>query len=139
MFSCSSDHPFVIERQDCSLSAKPLVSTTLHYTITVCCNRTAHSKCCLPASVEARELNLKYARTTEELNPGSFAPATEYMINRPPRPHRQTYLYTNTERDRQTVRHTKDTRTDTHTYRHVQRRTDRYAHIPTVWQRETNI
>ena len=40
IFSCASDHPFVIERQVCNLSTKPQVSTTLHYTITVCCNHT---------------------------------------------------------------------------------------------------
>ena len=43
VFSCASDRLFVIERQVCTLSTKPQVSTTLHYTITVCCNRTAHS------------------------------------------------------------------------------------------------
>ena len=32
VYSCASDRPFVIERQDCSLSTKPQVSTTLHYT-----------------------------------------------------------------------------------------------------------
>ena len=51
--SCASDRPFVIKHQFGSLSTKPLVSTTLHYTIIVCCNRTAHSQHCLPASVEA--------------------------------------------------------------------------------------
>ena len=51
VFSCASDRPFVIERQVCSLSTKPQMSTTLHYTITVCvCNRTAHSQHCLPAT-----------------------------------------------------------------------------------------
>ena len=69
VFSCASDRPFVIERQVCSLSTKPQVSTTLHYTITVLCNRTAHSQHCLSASVEVRELNLKYAQATGELNP----------------------------------------------------------------------
>ena len=85
VFSCASDRPFVIERQVCSLSTKPQVSTTLHYMITVCCNRTAHSQHCLPASVEARELNLKYARATRELNSGPFAPAAECVTTRPPR------------------------------------------------------
>ena len=50
------------------------------------CNRTAHSQHCLPACVEARELNLKYARATGELNPGPFAPAAECVTTRPPRP-----------------------------------------------------
>ena len=59
------------------------MSTTLYYTITVYCNRTAYS---LPASVETQELNLKYARVTGELNPGSFAPAAECLTTRPPRP-----------------------------------------------------
>ena len=63
-FSCASDRPFVIEREVCSLSTKPQVSTTLHYTIIVRCQRTAHSQHCLPASADARELNLKYARAT---------------------------------------------------------------------------
>ena len=45
------------------------MSTTLQYTVTVYFNRTAHSQHCLPAGVEARELNLKYARATGELNP----------------------------------------------------------------------
>ena len=76
-FKLPSDRPFVIERQVCSLSTKPQVSTTLHYTITVCCNRTAHSQHCQSVSVEARELNLKYARATGELNPGTFALAGE--------------------------------------------------------------
>ena len=62
--------------------AKPCVSTTLHYTIIVCRNRIAHSQYCLPARVEARELNLKYARATGELNPGPFAPATESVTTR---------------------------------------------------------
>ena len=66
VFSCASDHPFVIERQVCSQSTKPQVSTTLHYTITVCCNRTAHIQHCLPASAEARELNLKCDQATED-------------------------------------------------------------------------
>ena len=55
------------ERQVCSLSTEPQMSTTLHYTITVCCNRTAQSR--LATGVEARELNLKYAWATGELNP----------------------------------------------------------------------
>ena len=63
VFTCVSDRPFVIERQVCSLNTKPQVSTTLHYTITVCCNRTAYSQHCLPASVEAWELNFfKYVQ-----------------------------------------------------------------------------
>ena len=40
----ASDHPFDIKRQVCSLSTKLQVSTTLYYTITVCCNRTVHSQ-----------------------------------------------------------------------------------------------
>ena len=44
VFSCASDRPFAIERQVCSLSTKPQLSTALHYTITVCYNRTAHSQ-----------------------------------------------------------------------------------------------
>ena len=83
-FSCASDSPFVIERQVFGLSTKPQVSATLHYTITVCCNRTAHSQNRLPVSVEARELNLKYARATGELNLGPFAPAAECVTTRPP-------------------------------------------------------
>ena len=62
------------------------MSTTLHYTITVCCNRTAHSQRCLPVSVEARELNLKYARATGELISGPFILAVECITTRPPRP-----------------------------------------------------
>ena len=76
-FICASDRPFVIELQVCSLSSKPQVSTTLHYTITVCCNRTAYSQLCLPASGEVRELNLKYTRVTGELTPRPFALAAE--------------------------------------------------------------
>ena len=85
-FSSVSDHPFVIEGQVCRLSTKPQVSTTLHYKVTVCCNRTVHSQHCLPASVEARELNLNYALATGKLNPGPFAPAAECMTTRSPRP-----------------------------------------------------
>ena len=51
-----------------------------HYTALYdhsCSNRIAHSQHCLLASVAARELNLKYARATWELNPGPFAPAAE--------------------------------------------------------------
>ena len=92
VFRCASDRSYNIERQVCSLSTKPQVSTTLHYTITVCCNRTAHSQHRLPASVLARELNLKYARATGELNPGSFAPAVECVSTRPSRPLFQTLL-----------------------------------------------
>ena len=96
VISCDSDRPFVIKkRQVCILSIKSQVSTTLHYTITVCCNRTAHSQHCLPISVEARELNLKYARATGELNPGLFAPAAECVTTRPPRPFTFTLRYTN--------------------------------------------
>ena len=62
------------------------MSTTLHCTITVCSSRTAHSQHCLPVSEEARELNLKYARATRELNPGPFALADECITTRPPRP-----------------------------------------------------
>ena len=68
-FSCVSDHSFVIERQACSLSTKPQVSTTLHYTITVCCNHTMQSQHCLPAIVMVQELNLKCARAMRKLNP----------------------------------------------------------------------
>ena len=57
LLSCALDHPFVMECKVCSLSTKP----QLHYTITVYCNRTAHSQHRLPASIEAQELNLKYA------------------------------------------------------------------------------
>ena len=77
VLSCASDRQFLIERQVCRLSTKPHVSTALHYTITVCCNRTAHSQHCLLASVDARELNLKCARATGELNPGLFALAAD--------------------------------------------------------------
>ena len=56
VFSRALDRPFVIERQVCSLSIKRQVSTTLHDTIAVCVQCTAHSQHCLPASVEAREL-----------------------------------------------------------------------------------
>ena len=83
-----SGRPFVLERQVCSLSTKSQVLTTLHYTITVCCNRTAHSQHCLPASVETRELNLKFGRAPGELKPGPFAPAAECVTTRPPRPPR---------------------------------------------------
>ena len=62
------------------------MSTTLHDTITVCCNRPAHSQHCLPAGVETRELNLKYARATGVLNPGPFALAAECVTARPTRP-----------------------------------------------------
>ena len=41
IFSCASYRPFVIECKVCSLSKKMI--STLHYTITVCCNRTLHS------------------------------------------------------------------------------------------------
>ena len=33
----------------------------------------AHSQHCLPASVEARELNLKCDQATSELNPGTYS------------------------------------------------------------------
>ena len=72
--------------QACSLSTKLQVSTTLHYTSTVCCNRTAHSQLCLSASVEAQELNLNCTRATGKLNSGPFAPAAECVTTRPPRP-----------------------------------------------------
>ena len=68
-FSFASDRPLVIERQVCSLNTNPYVSTALHYTITVCCNRTARSQHCLPASVQTRELHLKYARATGDRTP----------------------------------------------------------------------
>ena len=48
-----------------------------------------HSQHCLPLSVEVRELNLRYARATGELNPGPFVLATECAITRPPRPIRE--------------------------------------------------
>ena len=80
------DRHFVIERQVCSLSTKPQVSTTFHYTIKACCNRTEHSQHCLPASAKARELNLKYAWTNEELNPEPFALASECITTRLSRP-----------------------------------------------------
>ena len=86
IFSCASDRPFVIERQVCRLSTKPHVSTTLRYTITVHSNHTAHCQHCLPASVETRELKLKYARATGKLNPGPIVPAAECLTTRPPRP-----------------------------------------------------
>ena len=73
VFSFTSDRPFGIERQVCSLSTQPQVSTRLHYAITVC----------LPASVAAQELNLKYARATEQLNSGLFAPVAECLPRRP--------------------------------------------------------
>ena len=59
------------------------VNCTAAYTTTVCCNRTALNPHCLPINVEARELNLKYARATGELNPGPFAPAAECITDRP--------------------------------------------------------
>ena len=43
VFSCAWDRPFVIERQVCNISTIPQVWTTLHYTITVCSNRIAHT------------------------------------------------------------------------------------------------
>ena len=86
VFSFASDRPFVIERQLCSLSTKPNVFNYAAYTITVCGNSTAHSQDCLPASVEAKELNLKYALATGELNPGPLAPAAKCITTRPTRP-----------------------------------------------------
>ena len=84
--SCASERPFVIERQVCSLSTKPHCQlhciTRTQFVVTV--QRIA--KHCLPASVEARVLNLKYARVTGELNHGSFAPAAECLTTLPPRP-----------------------------------------------------
>ena len=68
-FSCASDRPFVIERQVCSPSTKPHVSTILHYTIRVCCNRTVHSQHCLTASVDAPEINVMCDRAIGELIP----------------------------------------------------------------------
>ena len=62
------------------------MSTTLYYTITVCCNRTAHSQHCLPVSVEARAVNLKYARAIGKLNPEPIAIAAECLIRGQPRP-----------------------------------------------------
>ena len=44
------------------------------------------AKRCLPTSVEAQELNLKYALVTEELNPGPFTPAAKFLTTRRPRP-----------------------------------------------------
>ena len=79
VFSCASDHSLVIARKVCCLSAKPQVLITLHYTIKVCCNHTAHSQHCLPATVEVRELNLKYDRVNGELNPRPFALAAEFI------------------------------------------------------------
>ena len=40
----------------------------------------------MPVSVEARELNLKYARATRELNLVPFAPEADCVTIRPPRP-----------------------------------------------------
>ena len=60
--------------------------------ITICCNRTAHRQHCLPAGVEARELNLKYARATGELNLGPFASAAKCVITRPPMPLYDSHL-----------------------------------------------
>ena len=74
-------------------STKLQMSTTLHYTITVCWSCTALSQHCLPAIVEARELNLKYARATGKLNPGPFAPAAECVTTRPPRRQYIQYIY----------------------------------------------
>ena len=51
-----------------SLSTKPQVSTKLHYTITI---------------VEARELNLKYARATGELNTRPSTLAAECITTTP--------------------------------------------------------
>ena len=92
VFICTLVRPFVIECQVCSPSTKPQVTTTLHYTITVCCNHTAHSQHCLTASVKARELNLKYARVTGKLNPGHFARTAECLTTRRPRPLVCNYL-----------------------------------------------
>ena len=86
VFSSTLNRPFVIERQVCNLSTKSQVSTTLHYRITVCCNRRAHRQHCLPASEDARELNLKYARATGKLNSWPFAPVAECVTTRPQLP-----------------------------------------------------
>ena len=77
VLSCASDRSFVIEHEVCSVSTKPQVSTIPHYAITVCCNRTVHSQHRLPVRVEARELNVKYARASRELKPGPFVLAAE--------------------------------------------------------------
>ena len=60
-------------------------TTGVNYTctITVCCNRTGSSQHCLPASVKARELNLKCVRKIGELNPGPFTPSAECVTTRP--------------------------------------------------------
>ena len=79
VFSCASDRSFIIERQVCSLRTKPQVSTTLHYTITVCCNRTTHSQHCLPASVQARELILNSRSGDRGIELGPFAPAADNL------------------------------------------------------------
>ena len=65
---------------------KPQMSTTLHYTITVCCNRTAHRQHWLPVSVVSQEQTLKYALAIGELNPRPFASAAKGVNTRPPRP-----------------------------------------------------
>ena len=69
------------------------MSTTLHYASTVCGCRTAHSQHCFLATVEARELNIKYARPTGKLNTVYFALAAEYIMTRPPMP--MTYIMVN--------------------------------------------
>ena len=85
-FQLRLSRPFVTERLVCTPSTKPQLSTTRHNTNTVYCNRTAHSRHCLPASVVARELNLKCVWATGESNPRLFAPADECVTTRPPRP-----------------------------------------------------
>ena len=77
---------FVVECLVCSVSIKPQMSTILYYTITVCCNRTTHSQHYLPVSVEARAVNLKYARATEKLNPEPITLAAQCLTRGQPRP-----------------------------------------------------
>ena len=86
IFICFSDCLLVIGCQVCRVSTELPVSTTLHYTIMVCCIHTAHSQHYLPAIVEACEINLKCTQATGELNSGSFTPAAKCITIRSSRP-----------------------------------------------------
>ena len=87
VFSCALGRPFVIERQVCSLSTKPQMWTTLNYTITVCCTRTAYNHTLPLLAFRCRGPKIKSQICSDDLNPRPFALAAECITTRPPRPH----------------------------------------------------
>ena len=85
-FSCASDRPFVIERQVCSLSTKPQVSTTPHYTITVCVQPYNTQSTLLACQRRGPIIKFQISSGDRGIEPRTLRTSSGGVTTRPPRP-----------------------------------------------------